>query len=331
MPGQPISLTAVPAYGDVALAVHGGAGPRPGAGELSPAQRTGLLSALRAGRQVLTGGGSALEAACAAVIVLEDNPAFNAGRGAALTRAGSAELDACVCDGASGRVGAVTVSRYARNPVLAARAVLEHTPHVLLAGPGVEWLTEVGLHTVDPDYFVTAERLAALRDHRSDTSAPALSGASEPAARTGSVPMPRSGPAPVLGYGTVGAVARDRDGKLAAATSTGGMSGQWEGRVGDTPVVGAGTWADRRVAVSGTGIGEYFLRAALAHDIAARLRWTRDPLSEVVRAVLAEDLLDAGGNGGLIAAGADGSLVLGYCTPAMLRGYLGPDGPVVAG
>lgn len=306
MPLHPISLTAVPAHGNIALAVHGGAGPQPTGGGLSPAQRTGLLGALHAGQRVLTGGGSALEAACLAVTVLEDDPAFNAGRGAALTRAGTAELDACVCDGASGRAGAVAVSRYARNPVLAARAVLEHTPHVLLACPGADWLADVGLATVDPDYFVTPARLTALHAGRSDTSTPAH------------------------GHGTVGAVARDRDGQLAAATSTGGVTGQWEGRVGDTPVVGAGTWADRLVAVSGTGIGEHFLRAALAHDIAARLRWTTDPLPQVVRAVLAEDLLARGGNGGVIAAGADGGLVLGYCTPAMLYGYLGPNGPVVA-
>lgn len=304
-----IDVTEVPPHGGLALAVHGGAGPlRPeGADddELAAVRRAGLTRALRAGEDVLARGGGALDAVCAAVVVLEDDPAFNAGVGAALTRAGTAELDACVADGATGRAGAVAVSRFARHPVLAARAVMERTPHVLLVSPGEEWLAGVGVEAVAPEHFVTAERLAALRSARPDPSSP------------------------VLGHGTVGAVARDRRGALAAATSTGGVTGQWEGRVGDTPVVGAGTWADERVAVSGTGVGEYFLRSALAHDIAARVRWTGASPADAVRAMLADDLVAPGGDGGVIAVAADGTVVLGYCSDAMLRGHLGPDGPVV--
>jgi beta-aspartyl-peptidase (threonine type) len=301
----PIHLTAVPADERFGLAVHGGAGPRSDNADLAEAQRDGLRRALAAGEAVLAGGGPALDAVCAAVVVLENDEAFNAGRGAALTLAGTAELDACVADGATGLAGAVAASRFARNPVLAARAVMERTPHVLLANPGEPWLTQAGLATVAPDYFVTEARRAALRDRAEETTAPSI------------------------GHGTVGAVARDTAGRLAAATSTGGVTGQWVGRVGDTPVVGAGTWADERVAVSGTGIGEYFLRASLAHDIAARVRWTGAALADAVRDVIAEDLVARGGDGGVITAGADGTLVLAFCSEAMLRGYLGADGLVV--
>lgn len=299
-----IQLTTVPPHGPFSLAVHGGAGPLRGGGDVAEAQRDGLRRALAAGEAVLVAGGAALEAVCAAVVVLEDDEAFNAGRGAALTVAGTAELDACVCDGATGRAGAVAASRHARNPVLAARAVMERTPHVLLADPGRDWLAEVGLDQVDPAYFVTEARLAALRSRLQETTAPAI------------------------GHGTVGAVARDADGRLAAATSTGGVTGQWVGRVGDTPVVGAGTWADERVAVSGTGIGEYFLRAALAHDVAARVRWTGAALADATRDVIADDLVAPGGDGGVIAAGTDGVIVVAHCSEHMLHGYLGPDGPV---
>ena len=192
----PIQLTAVPAHGPFALAVHGGAGPLNDAPGRVTAQGDGLRRALTAGQEVLAAGGPALDAVCAAVVVLEDDEAFNAGRGAALTVAGTAELDACVCDGATGRTGAVAASRYARHPVLAARAVMDRTPHVLLAGPGERWLDEVGLERVDPGWFVTPARLAALHRRTQETTAPAV------------------------GHGTVGAVARDVAGRLAAATST---------------------------------------------------------------------------------------------------------------
>ena len=314
-----IQLTAVPPHASFSLAVHGGAGPgRDG----SEAHADGLRRALVAGEAVLAAGGAALDAVCVAVVVLEDDESFNAGRGAALTVAGTAELDACLCDGATGRAGAVAASRYARNPVLAARAVMESTPHVLLADPGERWLADVGLERVDPSYFVTDARRAALRAHHDETTAPRL-------VRDGATASGPDATGYVVGHGTVGAVARDTAGRLAAATSTGGVTGQWVGRVGDTPVVGAGTWADERVAVSGTGIGEFFLRAALAHDVAARVRWTGAALAQAAHDALHDDLVVPGGDGGLIAAGADGTLVLGYCSQAMLRGYLGPDGPVV--
>lgn len=310
----PIQLTAVPPVAPFALAVHGGAGPLRDGPERAAAQAAGLRAALDAGAAVLAAGGAALDAVCAAVAVLEDDEAFNAGRGAALTVDGTAELDACVCDGATGQAGAVAASRFARHPVLAARAVMERTPHVLLAGPGPQWLDAVGLERVDPSWFVTPARLAALRAGTPELAAPA---------------MPAGPTEPRLGHGTVGAVARDVAGRLAAATSTGGVTGQWAGRIGDTPVVGAGTWADERIAVSGTGIGEYFLRAALAHDVAARVRWTGAAPADAVRDAIADDLVGPGGDGGVIAAAADGTLVLAYCSEGMLRAYLGPDGPVV--
>ncbi len=326
----PIQLTTVPPHGAHSLAIHGGAGPlRDGPGRTA-AQAAGLRAALAAGEAVLAAGGAALDAVCAAVAVLEDDEAFNAGRGAALTVDGTAELDACVCDGATGRAGAVAASRFARHPVLAARAVMERTPHVLLAGPSPEWLDAVRLERVDPAWFVTEARLAALRSGTPEATAPTLAHDTDgpgPAAGHGATGSGLTEPR--LGHGTVGAVARDAAGRLAAATSTGGVTGQWAGRIGDTPIVGAGTWADERVAVSGTGIGEFFLRSALAHDVAARVRWTGAGLPDAVRDAIADDLVVPGGDGGVIAAGADGTLVLAYCSQAMLRAYLGPDGPVV--
>jgi len=301
----PIQLTAVAPHGTFSLAVHGGAGPLRDGPDRAAAQAEGLRLALTVGQAVLTAHGAALDAVCAAVAILEDDEAFNAGRGAALTVAGTAELDACVCDGSTGRAGAVAASHFARHPVLAARTVMERTPHVLLASPTPEWLDAHHLERVDRDWFITPARVASLEERLRETSDPAV------------------------GHGTVGAVARDSEGRLAAATSTGGVTGQWVGRVGDTPVVGAGTWADGRVAVSGTGIGEYFLRAALAHDVAARVRWTGAALADAVRDAIAEDLVVPQGDGGVIAAGADGALVLAYCSERMLRGYLGPEGPVV--
>ncbi|MCL2464928.1 MAG: isoaspartyl peptidase/L-asparaginase [Micrococcales bacterium] len=321
MTAVPIHMTTVPPFAPFSLAIHGGAGPLRDNPERSAAQAEGLRRALAAGDAVLATGGAALDAVCAAVMVLEDDESFNAGRGAALTVAGTAELDACVCDGVTGMAGAVAASRRARHPVLAARAVMERTPHVLLADPSPAWLDEVGLEQADPDWFVTPARLAALRGHAAETTAPLLGHTSPPAA--GQVTPP------VTGHGTVGAVARDAAGRLAAATSTGGVTGQWVGRVGDTPVVGAGTWADERVAVSGTGIGEFFLRSAFAHDIAARMRWTGAAVADAMRDAIADNLLTPKGDGGAIAVDAHGTLVLAYCSQSMLRGHLGPDGPVV--
>lgn len=295
------------------LAIHAGAGPRPR--PLTPEETAGYEAGLRlavdAGRAVLQDGGAALDAVTAAVLVLEDDEHFNAGRGAALTSAGTVELDAAVMSGTDRSAGAVTGSTRARNPVLAARAVREQTRHVLVADPDSDLLARWGVPTAPQDYFVTPRRRAQLDDALgADASTPRW-------------PAPESPvPGTVVGHGTVGAVARDSRGNLAAATSTGGVTHQMVGRIGDAPIVGAGTYADdRTVAVSCTGIGEYFLRGVLAHDVAARIRYRGDTLHDAVESAIDEHLVATGGDGGLIAVDSAGGVVLGFCSAAMFRGY----------
>lgn len=306
-----MDLTHVPLSGTgYALAVHGGAGSR--ATELDADQlaacHDALRSALSAGRSVLAGGGSALDAVSAAVVVLEDDEHFNAGRGAALTEAGTAELDAAVMTGA-GDAGAVAGCTSARNPVLAARAVMERTPHVLLVAPGRELLAAWDVPTVRADYFVTERRLRELERRRNGAAAGTT-------------------------HGTVGAVARAADGTLAAATSTGGMTNQMVGRLGDTAVIGAGTYAeDGVVALSCTGHGEYFIRGVVAHDVAARMRYQGVGLAESVDAAMAttRDRMGQEALGGVIAVDAAGQVLLAFDSAMMFRGHLGPDGePVTA-
>jgi beta-aspartyl-peptidase (threonine type) len=276
------------------LALHGGAGGR--VEELTLAARApyaqGLLAAYRAGWQVLAAGGGALDAVCASTEVLENDPLFNAGRGAALTATGHAELDASVMTG-SGLAGAVAASKYARNPVRLARTVMEHTEHVLIVDPDVAFLQRYGLEVAERDYFITQPRKQQL-DHIMD------------------------GRATAARHGTVGAVARDAGGRVAAATSTGGMAGQAEGRVGDSPIVGAGVYArDDVVAISCTGHGEAFIRGVVAYDVAARLRYTGADLAEAVRETFEQELAQRGSTGGLVAIGGDGRIVVAHNSPAM--------------
>jgi beta-aspartyl-peptidase (threonine type) len=281
-----------------ALVLHGGAGGR--VEELTLDVRgsyaEGLTRAYSAGADVLAAGGSALDAVCAAVEQLEDDPLFNAGRGAALTAAGTAELDACVMTG-DGRAGAITACRYARNPVLAARKVMEETSAVLLVAPSEQRLLEWELATVPPEYFLTPARQQQLSNVQARTLE---------ASR----------------HGTVGAVALDASGRLAAATSTGGMVNQNEGRVGDTPIVGAGTYARNGVvAVSCTGEGEAFIKGVVAYDIAARMRHAGQSLPVAVAATVEEELTRHGASGGLIAVGADGTVTVAHNSPAMFAAY----------
>jgi beta-aspartyl-peptidase (threonine type) len=285
------------------LALHGGAGSR--LEELTLTARApyeqGLLAAYRAGWQVLTAGGGALDAVCASVAVLEDDPLFNAGRGAALTATGQAELDASVMTG-SGQAGAVAASKYARNPVRLARAVMEQTDHVLIVDPDISFLERHGLDVADRGYFITEPRQQQLDR---------LSNGRATAAR----------------HETVGAAARDAGGHVAAATSTGGMVGQAEGRVGDSPIVGAGVYArDQVVAISSTGHGEAFIRGVIAYDVAARVRYAGADLAQAVRGTIEAELAQRGSTGGLIAVGGDGRIVVAHNSPAMFsaRGA-GPD------
>ncbi len=296
----------------VSLAIHGGAGTlrrEAMTPELEAAHHAGLRAALRAGHAVLAAGGSALDAVTRAVTVLEDDPLFNAGHGAVFTTAGQLEMDAAVMDGRTRAAGAVAGVLGPRNPVLAARAVMEHSGAVLLIGEGaLAFCRERGLAFEDAAYFHTDRRWEALQR--------------ELERRRQGAPDTRDDAAR---HGTVGAVARDASGHLAAATSTGGMTAKRPGRVGDCPVIGAGTWADGSCAVSCTGTGEVFIRHAAAHEIAARMRLGGQDLRRAAGDVVAELARD-GGDGGLIAVAADGTVALPFNCAGMYRGTVGPDG-----
>jgi L-asparaginase / beta-aspartyl-peptidase len=285
------------------LVIHGGAGlddPASYPEELKVAWANGLDAALKAGEAVLASGGSAVDAVEASVKVLEDDPNFNAGRGAVLTRAGIAELDAAIMDGETRKAGAVTGLTTTRHPISAARAVMTQTRHVLLAGDGANaFAASTGLEQVDPSFFITERRRRQLERAMSEPTA--MDTHAE------------------FRMGTVGAVARDRQGRLAAATSTGGLTAKMPGRVGDTPIVGAGTYADSRVcAISGTGQGEAFMRTAAANTICLRASLTGESLLDAMTAVLA-DIKSLGGDGGLIATGPSGEVAWAWNTPGMLR------------
>ena len=299
---------------EFALAIQGGAGTlRRDAMSAARGARyhAGLRRAIEAGRDILAGGGSALDAVTAAVVALEDDPLLNAGRGAVFTAAGTQEMDAAIIEGREHRAGAVAGIFGPKNPILAARAVMEHSPHVLLTGEGALALCRAqGLAFADRDYFYTAARRQALQQ---TLGRQAGGTADDDEAR---------------GHRTVGAVARDCLGDLAAATSTGGMTGKLPGRVGDTPIIGAGTYADNATcAVSATGHGEYFIRYGVAHEVAARIAHRGETLAEAARAVI-DDVGRIGGSGGLVAVGRDGSLALPFNCSGMYRGYVNADGIV---
>ncbi len=284
------------------IAVHGGAGTMTAAA-LTPAHiaaaQAALALALEAGAAILRGGGSALDAVEAAVVSLEDEPLFNAGRGAVFTYHGTNELDAAIMDGAGRTAGAVAGVSHTRNPVKLARAVMERSPHVMLSGAGAEeFAREHGVEQVDPDWFATPERWRQLEELK--------------AKKLGWFDAD-------LKYGTVGAVACDAAGHVAAATSTGGLTGKRWGRIGDSPLIGAGTYADDRAcAISATGAGEYFIREAVAHEIAARVRLTGQGLQEAADAVIAEVGI-LGGDGGVIVAAPGGKTAFAFNTPGMYR------------
>lgn len=290
------------------LAVHGGAGVisrEAMTAEREAAVHAALERVLASGESVLTGGGTAVEAVEVAVAALEDEPLFNAGRGAVFTRDGTHEMDAAIMDGRDRRAGAVAGVCGPRNPVRLARAVMERTSHVLMVGEGaLSVAREAGLTFEEDSYFFTQERWDALQETLQMEADGTLD--DDPSRR----------------HGTVGAVARDRDGNLAAATSTGGMTAKRPGRVGDCPLVGAGTFADNATcAVSATGDGEAFIRLVVAHEINARIRMAGLTLSEAAQQVVMSDLVAIGGSGGLIAVGADGSVTLPFNCEGMYRGW----------
>jgi asparaginase (EC 3.5.1.1) len=309
----------------IAFAVHGGAGvikKESTTPEREAQYRLKLTEAVTAGYRVLQRGGSALDAVVTAIVLLEDSGIFNAGRGAVFTNVGTCELDASIMNGANRAAGAVAGVRRIKNPIRAARAVMEHSPHVLMVGSGAEaFAAERGLTLVSPKYFGTEEGRRELERIKA-----------EEAKRKKVAQQLHPDKTHVSKFGTVGAVALDAQGNLAAGTSTGGMSNKRFGRVGDTPIIGAGTYADNATcAVSCTGHGEYFIRSVVAYDIAALMAYKGLSLKEAAEEVILRKLVALGGVGGAIVLDRQGNIAMPFNSPGMYRASIGPDGRLFVG
>lgn len=294
------------------LVIHGGAGVITKE-NMSPEKETAYLEALNQaldiGRDILSSGGSSLDAVASTVVFMENNALFNAGKGSVFNHEGHNEMDASIMDGRQLMAGAVGGVRHIKNPILAARAVLEKSEHVLLTGAGAEkFAIEQGIDTVDPSYFFTQSRWDALQDMLE--------------ADPGSTELDHSD----RKHGTVGAVALDQNGNLAAATSTGGMTNKRYNRIGDSPIIGAGTYANNvTCAVSCTGHGEFFIRFAVAHDVSAQMMYGGRSLQESGDYIIHETLVQAGGTGGLISVDKNGNIHMPFNTAGMYRGFIKPD------
>jgi beta-aspartyl-peptidase (threonine type) len=326
----PASTPAGPAADDAAgpriewgLVMHGGAGTITRASmtpELEAEYRATMTEALQAGHAVLRDGGSSLDAVVAAIVVLEDSPLFNAGKGAVFTAEGTNSLDASIMYGPTLAAGAVAGVETVKNPIRLARAVLEASPHVMLSGEGADaFAAERGIEQVDPEYFYTERRWRALQRAREqergggDGSASVSPGESVNRAR----------------FGTVGVIALDREGRIAAGTSTGGMTNKKWGRIGDSPIIGAGTYASERCGISATGWGEHFIRNVVAYDICARAAYRNIPLRASARQMIHEQLeAQEPETGGVVGLDAEGNVVMEFNTPGMYRGLIDADGRV---
>lgn len=311
------------------LVIHGGAGTILKS-QMSPerekAYTDALNQALQAGYDILKKGGTALDAAEACVRLMEDNPLFNAGKGAVFTNEGKNELDAAIMDGKSLAAGAVAGVTTIKNPITAARAVMEKSPHVFMVGSGAEkFAVQQGIEIVDPSYFYTESRWNGLIQARQEDSLKQQLDHAD-TTRNASLGIGELfySPLGVVGkYGTVGAVALDRHGNLAAATSTGGMTNKRYGRVGDVPIIGSGTYADNNtVAISCTGWGEYFIRLVMAKTISDMMEYSKMPLKKAADEMVMKRLPALGGNGGLIAVDKDGNIAMPFCTEGMYRGFI---------
>lgn len=308
-----------PAAPKTALVIHGGAGfvPKDSISEEERrAYHAALNRALDAGNAVLKRGGSALDAVTAVVVVLEDAPQFNAGKGAVFNAKGGHELDAAIMEGHSRRAGSVAGVTTIKNPIKLARTVMEHSAHVMLAGAGAEAFadTRPEIERVPNHWFDTDKRRQQLEKAQREEAAKGKREASR-----------SLDDAPTY-FGTVGAVALDALGHIAAATSTGGMTNKKWGRVGDAPIIGAGTWADEGCGVSGTGWGEYYIRNAVAHDICARVAYRGDSLQAAAEEVVNRIVPAAGGDGGAIAMDRQGNIAMPFNSGSMFRGWIRTDG-----
>jgi beta-aspartyl-peptidase (threonine type) len=298
------------------LVIHGGAGTITRASMTPEAEkqyREGLEAALRAGHAVLARGGSSLDAVEATIRTLEDNPLFNAGKGAVFTHEGRNELDASIMDGKTKKAGSVAGVTIIRNPITAARAVMDKSPHVMMVGRGAElFATKMGLEIVDPSYFWTERRWKSLQN--------------ELLQEQGQKPKAEALFPEDKKFGTVGAVAVDRDGNLAAGTSTGGMTNKQFGRVGDAPIIGAGTYADNEsCAVSATGHGEFFIRWTVAYDIAALMKYRGMTVQQAGDEVIHKKLEPVKGEGGVIILDRNGNFAMPFNSEGMYRGWIGSD------
>ncbi len=308
--------------GKYVLAIHGGAGTL-NKSQFTPAleakYKSGLDSALLVGNAILEKGGTALDAVEATVKVLENNPLFNAGKGAVFTSEGINELDAAIMDGKTLAAGSIAGVRTIKNPITAARAVMEKSEHVLLSGRGAEaFAASQGIEIVDLSYFYTPERWKGLQRAKQRDSLDQLKKAGQTAYNNEIEELRRKDK-----YGTVGAVALDAHGNLAAATSTGGMTNKKWGRIGDAPIIGSGTYANNNtVAISCTGWGEYFLRLVMAKSISDRMEFGGQSLALASETLVMKELPALGGDGGLIAVDKNGNIALPFCTEGMYRGFI---------
>lgn len=302
-------------FSDIAVAIHGGAGVI-NRQNLSSAEeqehREHLNNALKAGYEVIKQGQTAIDAVVAAVRYLEDCPLFNAARGAVFNHQGIIELDAAIMDGATKQAGSIASVHNVRNPITAARAVMEKSPHVFLIGDGAEeFAKSAGVELVSPEYFHTELRWEQLQRILKENTE-----------RNKEVQK----------FGTVGAVARDLSGNIAAATSTGGTVNKQWGRVGDSPLIGLGTYADNETcAISCTGHGEYFIRHVAAYDVAARMKYAKEPLAQACDEVVHDLLMPLGGRGGMIAIDKNGNCSLTFNSEGMFRGCISNDGTAFVG
>lgn len=312
--------------GQYVLVIHGGAGTilkKNMSPEMEEAYKASLKRALEKGYGVLQSGGSSLDAVEATVRILEDDSLFNAGKGAVFTHEGRNELDAAIMNGKTRAAGAVAGVTVIRNPVSAARAVMEKSEHVMMIGPGAEkFAKEAGLEIVDPSYFRTESRWKGLQKAlKEDSLASAKSNAYTNPAKLGIINKDNK-------FGTVGAVALDKQGNLAAATSTGGMTNKKYGRVGDSPIIGAGTYANNNtVAVSCTGWGEYYIRNVVAYDLSALMEYKGLSVQDAGKTVI-KKVGDMGGDGGLIALDKNGNMAMPFNTEGMYRGAVTKDGKI---
>lgn len=302
-----------------AIVIHGGAGamrPEMMTDSLEKAYRQTLKQAVKAGHKILENGGNAIDAVTTSINILENSPLFNAGKGAVLTHDGNAELDASIMVGSNRDAGAVAGVTRVKNPILLAKAIMEKSPHVMLSGKGAEeFAAENDIELVDPSYFITESRKKALEKVLQNEVTPNNSSAS--------IDLDMSD----YKFGTVGCVALDKHGNIVAGTSTGGMTNKRWGRIGDAPIIGAGTYADNETCgVSATGWGEYFIRGVVAHDIAARMRYGNESLADAAKQVIQTNIPEMGGDGGIIAIDKDGEIIMEFNTLGMYRASIDKNG-----